>query len=212
MQRYRRGVAISGTSPPALTYAPGMDNVTALPLATAEFDRRLVAVADADWDRPTPCDNWTVRDLVAHVVAGNAMAAAVASGATGDEATEVFVSTDMGEDPIAAFRESAQAQLDALSDPEVLDRTVHHPAMDMPGAQLVGFRVTDLLVHGWDLARAIGTDETLDPAVAAVVLANLEPMRPMIGSIGRFGDGPSGNVGSDDDVQTQVLDLSGRRP
>lgn len=189
-----------------------MDNITALPLATSEFDRRLAAVTGADWDRPTPCDEWSVRELVTHVVAGNAMAAAVASGASRDEAIAIFGSTGLGDDALTAFRASAQAQLDALSDPAVLDRIVHHPAMDMPGAQLAGFRVTDLLVHGWDLARAIGTDETLDPSVAAIVLANLEPMRPMIASIGLFGEGPSGEVGTDDDVQAQMLDLIGRRP
>jgi hypothetical protein len=84
--------------------------------------------------------------------------------------------------------------------------------MDMPGAQLLGFRVGDLLVHSWDLARAIGADESLDPEVVAVVATNIEPMRPFIGQVGMFGDGPSGTLDKSADAQTALLDLMGRRP
>ena len=77
---------------------------------------------------------------------------------------------------------------------------------------LLGFRTGDNLLHTWDLARAVGGDETLDPGAVEAVWAVLEPMAPMIPSIGVFGSGPSGSVGADAPLQTRLLDLSGRRP
>jgi hypothetical protein len=43
-----------------------------------------------------------------------------------------------------------------------VERIIRHPSMNMPGAQLVGFRIDGLTLHGWDLARGVGGDETLD--------------------------------------------------
>jgi len=84
--------------------------------------------------------------------------------------------------------------------------------MDMPGAQLLGFRIGDLALHTWDLARAIGGDEELDEGLTANVWETLEPMAPFIGEIGVFGTGPSGTVGSDAPLQTRLLGVTGRRP
>jgi uncharacterized protein (TIGR03086 family) len=82
---------------------------------------------------------------------------------------------------------------------------------DVPAAQLLGYRVTDLTLHGWDLARAVGGDESIDAELAEFVLAGLLPMAPVIAKIGVFGDGPSGSVGDDAPVQVRLLDFSGRR-
>ena len=189
-----------------------MDNLSALPIAAAGFVAIAAEVTAADLDRPTPCEGWTVRDLLAHVIGGNLMAAALLDGASRDEAIAVLDGIVIDGDAIVAVRASIDAQARAFASPDALTTTVHHPAMDMPGAQLLGFRVGDLLVHSWDLARAIGADETLDADVVAVVATNIEPMRPFIGQVGMFGDGPSGEVDDAPDAQLRLLDLMGRRP
>ena len=66
-----------------------------------------------------------------------------------------------------------------------------------------------------NLAAVLGAtvaDETLDPEVVAVVATNIEPMRPFIGSIGMFGEGPSGTLDESAGAQALLLDLMGRRP
>ena len=189
-----------------------MDNVAALPIAAARFETVAALVTAADLDRPTPCDGWTVRGLLGHVIGGNLAAAALLGGASREEAVAILSTVAADADAIAAVRESNAAQAEAFAAPGALETTVHHPAMDMPGAQLLGFRVGDLLVHSWDLARAIGADETLDPEVVAVVATNIEPMRPFIGQIGMFGEGPSDALDDSADAQTRLLDLMGRRP
>jgi uncharacterized protein (TIGR03086 family) len=63
--------------------------------------------------------------------------------------------------------------LAALRDPGALDKLTDYPLGAAPGRQLVGIRLTDTVVHTWDLARAAGLSETLDPDLVEWVLASL---------------------------------------
>ncbi len=189
-----------------------MDNLTALPIAAAHFEAVAALVTSDDLAKPTPCGDWTVQQLLNHVVGGNTMSAALIAGASREDAIALLTTAVVGDNLLGTVQESMRAQADAFADPAALEMTVQHPAMDMPGAQLLGFRVGDLLVHSWDLARAIGADETLNPEVVAIVATNIEPMRPFIGQVGMFGEGPSGTLDDNADAQTALLDLMGRRP
>jgi uncharacterized protein (TIGR03086 family) len=88
----------------------------------------------------------------------------------------------------------------------------HHPIGDVSGADLLGFRVTDLTLHAWDLARAIGADDTLDVDLVELIWSRVEPILPVLVDTGLFGDGPSGAVGDDAPTQLRLLDATGRRP
>jgi len=188
-----------------------MEPFVALESAGAAFAQRLGLVSESDWDTPTPCEGWTVGDLFNHVVGGNVMAVRLLAGASKEEAVRELTAAPDG-DPSAAFSSSAEAQLAAFREPGALERIVHHPAMDMPGAQLLGFRIGDLALHAWDLARAITQDEALDAGLVRFVWDGLQPMAPFIGQIGVFGTGPSGDVADDAPLQRRLLDLTGRRP
>jgi uncharacterized protein (TIGR03086 family) len=189
-----------------------MEPLEALATGRAEFDRRLRSVGESDWDRDTPCDDWSVRDLVVHVIYGTRMTAALLHGATRDEAFAVVADATLPDDPIAAFAEGADAEAAAFAEPGALDRICAHPAGDFPGAMILGFRIGDLAMHTWDLSRAIGADEQLDPGLVDNVWTAIEPMLPMMGSVGVFGEGPSGSVPDDAPLQLRVLDATGRRP
>ena len=164
------------------------------------------------WDLPTPCPDWNVTELLGHVIAGSRMSAAIAAGASRGEAIDVLSTEFIGDDPLAALDTALVLQEDALVDSAVDERICQHPAGDMPGSQLRSFRIGDLLVHHWDLARATGGDETLDADVAQLVWDDISPMAPVIAQLGVFGDGPSGTVADDAPLQERLLDLMGRRP
>ncbi len=188
-----------------------MDQLSALGVARAEFDRRLRQVEVADWDRPTPCADWNVRDLVLHVLGGLAMIPALLNGCTREEAEAILQGATVPEDFVAEFNRLADAQAEAFAAPGALERVCNHPRGDFPGAVLLGFRTGDFALHAWDLARAIGADETLNGELVAFVWDGIQPMLPVIGTLGAFGDGPSGTVPENAPLQTRLLDATGRR-
>ena len=189
-----------------------MDHHEALDRAGDGFLTHLRAVSDDQWDAPTPCGDWTVKDLAQHLMGGSQMAVVLAGGGSKEDAMAALDTPLDEADPVGGVERVFAAESTAMADPEVLTRTLPHPAADLPGAQVLGFRVADRLVHTWDLATALDDDPALDEGAAEVVWDDLQPMLPVLGSLGMFGDGPSGDVHDDADVATRVLDAMGRRP
>lgn len=189
-----------------------MEPLDALTTARHEFEQRLHAIADGQWDGRTPCAEWTVRDLVEHVVVGNRMAVRLLAGERFQDAVGDARAEGLGEGVAASFARSADDQEAALREPGALERTCEHVVGQIPGSQLLRFRIGDYTLHAWDLSRAIGADERLDADLVAVVWEGLQPMAPFIGQTGFFGSGPSGALGEDAPLQDRLLDLAGRRP
>lgn len=189
-----------------------MDQLTVLDRAADGFAATLAQVRDDQWDAPTSNDGQSVRELVAHVIGGNRMSAVILRGGSREEGIAQFARSREDTDLLAAFEASRQEQADAFAEPGALDRVVAHPAADLPAPVLLGFRITEYGLHGWDLARAIGADETIDPDVAAALWEILLPLEGMMAASGMFGAGRSGEVPDDAPLQARILDISGRRP
>ena len=182
-----------------------------LALATSYFLSVFEQVDEAQLQLPTPCEEWSVAELLWHVTRGSEMAAALVRGASQTEASG-FMGMEPGDDVFGQCRMALDEQMRALNaadDPEMI---VHHPIGDVSLIQLFGFRIGDLTLHGWDLARAIGADDVIPEGLAEVVYADMLPLAEIIGQIGLFGQGPSGAIGDDSTVQLKLLDLVGRRP
>lgn len=154
------------------------DGLNALVVANAEFERRLRAVGAADWGRPTPCDEWDVRALVNHVIGANRRHAMLLAGASAAEVDAIRSDDHLGGDALASFLTTASALLAAFGAGDAMDRVVHHPVGDRTGAELLRMRVLDVAVHTWDLARAVGVDEILDPDLVALCLTFTPPLDP----------------------------------
>ena len=189
-----------------------MEPIELLSLGSATFAERLALVGADQWDLPTPCEGWTVRDLVHHVVGGNAMAVALLAGASTEEGIAVFTGTELADDVDAQYAAGAAEQVAAFSADGATERTLHHPMGDIPGEMVLGFRIGDLTLHSWDLARAIGADEVLPEALVEATWASMSPMAGFIGTVGVFGEGPSGDASAEAPLQERLLDLAGRRP
>lgn len=189
-----------------------MPTTDSLQLVSDGFLGLVRSVGDHQWALPTPCDGWTVRQLVGHVASGSEMVAVLGDGASRNDAITVLGVDHLGDDPAAAVDRALQRQLTVFDRVGIDVQVFHHPAGDMPGSMVLMFRVSDLLVHHWDLARAIGADESLDPSMVREVWDGVAPMLPMMASSGVFGEGPSGTVGDDAPLQSKLLDAMGRRP
>ena len=191
-----------------------MDPIAALTVSRHVFDSRLQQVKPDQWDLPTPCAEWTVHQLINHVMLGTRMSVQLLAGSTrepvigglGDDLVEA------SDDGLTVFAVLADQMHAGFAAPDGLEGTVSHPMGDIPRTQFVGFRIGDYTAHAWDLARAIGADEELDAELVALAWDDMQPLVPMIAESGMFGDGPSGDIGPDAPLQTRLLDLIGRRP
>jgi uncharacterized protein (TIGR03086 family) len=126
---------------------------------------------------PTPCTEWRVQDLLNHVIGTLWLSEALFSDRAPryPMAPGSLPGADLaGEDPAAAYAEASAAALSAASAGDTLTRVHTTPLGDMPGPALAGFTTLDILVHGWDLARATGQPAALDGPLAAHVLAFAE--------------------------------------
>jgi uncharacterized protein (TIGR03086 family) len=118
-----------------------MANVDQLADALERTGRLIAGIRDDQWHDPTPCSDWDVRTLVNHLIKGNASLVA----ALGDGEVSTADYKEVGDRLVAAFRQ-----------PGALDRLVTVPFGTVPGTFALHLRLTELVVHGWDIARATG--------------------------------------------------------
>lgn len=178
--------------------------------AAAEFERVVRRLPADCWDRPTPSE-FSVRELVQHVVVGNRLTALLLTGVDREEARSLVAGDQLGNDPASAVADSARLQAHAFATTP-LERSVAGPNGAVPAAAYLRFRVVDLVVHAWDLLRAAGLDESLDPQVVAGAVQLVEPHLDEMLAFGAYGAGPSGTLTSDAAPQALLLDWFGRRP
>lgn len=191
-----------------------MNALEALVQASHEFETRLRQVGDDQWDLATPCTEWTVSELTNHMLLGTRMCVQLQAGASRDDVI-AELSDDLmadGHDPVADFVALAAQMQEGFAAPSGLEGTVDHPMGEIPRTMLIGFRVIDNGTHAWDLARAIGADETLDSNLVSWMWDDIQPMAGGLGALGIFGESSSGDVADDAALQTRFLDLVGRRP
>jgi uncharacterized protein (TIGR03086 family) len=129
--------------------------------ATAVADSVLAGVEPAQLALPTPCTDWTVRQLLNHVVGGTALFAGMMTGEAVDRSADF-----LGDDPAGAFRAQVSHLRALFAAPGALERVVPSPFGPQPAAALVEMRTNEMMVHSWDLARATGQSTDLDPELA----------------------------------------------
>jgi uncharacterized protein (TIGR03086 family) len=140
----------------------------------------LVRVTTPDqFGLPTPCADWTVRDLLDHLVWENTIWGGLAQGTppTGDHTED-----HLGDDHIAAFTSAAATARDAFRQPGMPERSFG-PAR---GRRVIEQLLVELLVHGWDLATALDRDRDLEPDIAR---AALPVVREIYGDLPRAAGG-----------------------
>ncbi|MBQ1079622.1 TIGR03086 family metal-binding protein [Nocardiopsis sp. B62] len=177
--------------------------------AMAEFDRRVAEVALTDWARPTPCTDWDVHDLVNHLTSEQLWVPSLLDGASIEEVGDRFDGDVLGEEPAATWSVASREARTAWLAPSALERTVHLSFGDVPGHVYLWQMTFDLGVHAWDLARAVGADERLDPALVAELLEWAGENQAVLSGSSLFAEQVP--VGPDADPQTRLLALTGRK-
>jgi uncharacterized protein (TIGR03086 family) len=135
-----------------------------------QWAERVAAVGADQWDLPTPCAQWSVRDLVNHVVGEELWAMPLVDGATIEEVGSRFDGDLLGADPTGAARSAAAGAVNAV-DKAADDTQVHLSFGDTDLDEYLYQLAADHLVHGWDLAVATGGSTALDPEAVDAVAA-----------------------------------------
>jgi len=126
----------------------------------------VAMIHDDQWDAPTPCARWTVRELLTHMTTENRGFAAAAAGET--ESRDGWVDRPAGDDPRRDYAESADLVVAAFAAAASefwlpnIDETSRFPAK-----QAIGFHLLDYVVHSWDVAAALGRTIALEPDLVA---------------------------------------------
>ena len=133
----------------------------------------LVAqVTAGDLGKPTPCSEWTLGELLAHMTVQHRGFAAAAAGRGADPG--VWQAGSPAADPVGGYAEAAGAVLAAFAGEGAADRQFALPEIAVgttfPGRQAMAFHFVDYVVHGWDVARCLGAGFEPDPEVLAVGL------------------------------------------
>jgi uncharacterized protein (TIGR03086 family) len=172
-------------------------------LVSSGFGAAVRAVAPDQWGTQSPCEKWTARDLVTHVVENHR---GVVASVRGGESEPLSADEDLKQ----AWENVSRALGQITRDPEAVAKEVDGPTGKMPAGQIIGQFVTmDVLVHTWDLARTIGADEHLDEDSVRRAYEALKPMDAMIRQPNVFG--PKLEPPTDADLQTEFLYFLGRR-
>jgi len=189
-----------------------LDTLLAATGTPAEQWRRLAgqftdvarAVPADRWDAPSPCEGWSARDVVVHMVEWmpaflGGIDIAIAPG------------PDPTQDPVAAWEHLADAIQAVLDDPAVAAREFTHEHLGTKTVEhaIAMIMVGDVVLHTWDITRATGGDEALPADVVHEMLVGLEPMADTLAASGQYG--PRVEVASDADEQTRLLAIAGRR-
>ncbi|MBM0239954.1 TIGR03086 family protein [Micromonospora sp. ATA32] len=140
-----------------------MDLLETYRRSLAEFTDRVGEVGPGQWSDPTPCPDWDVRTLVNHVVSEGRWSVALLAGGTVESVGDRFDGDQLGADPVGAAREVASQAEVAATRPGALGGTVQLSTGATPAEEYLHQLVAEHLVHGWDLAVAIGADPVLDP-------------------------------------------------
>jgi uncharacterized protein (TIGR03086 family) len=172
------------------------------------FEHVLRLVPASAWANASPCDEWTARQL-----AGHAMSVVNNIAARGGVGTAVDPFGDLdaiaGRDPLASFRATRDRYLEATDRQGALQTRITSSLGEMTLDEYLGRMCPDTLIHTWDLARAAGVDETLEPSAVSAVLSSFLAGDGPVRMPGRYGDAVTVDVESEQD---RLIALTGRDP
>lgn len=132
----------------------------------------VAGVRPEQYGGSTPCTEWDVRTLTEHIVGANFMFAGAIRGQDVAHDHDAPASADiLGDDAGAAYDTGTREVLAAWGEPGAMERTVQLPIGPVPAPVAQCIHLLDLVVHGWDLAKATGQDTSIDEGTAEALLA-----------------------------------------
>lgn len=179
--------------------------------------RRIAEVATpvtaADLAARTPCEQWNLHQLLNHQIGVVGMMADRLASTDGEPASSGSRLADVdrvGTDPSVAYAAEVERVTAAWHTPGVLDRTCVLPLGEVDVRMAATLSLTDVVVHGWDVARALGKPVDIPPPLAESILELVSPFAD--GVRGRaFGPAITG-LPPDASASDRLVAFLGRKP
>jgi uncharacterized protein (TIGR03086 family) len=190
-----------------------MDEVATMSSVIAMTKRVVDGIEPSQLDNPSPCEAWSVRDVLNHITGGAEMfAICVRDGQISDEKLgQIMTGDNLGDDFKSSFRHAADAAEASFQIPGAMDRIVTLPFGEMPASIALNIAVFDLSAHAWDLAKATGQSTSLDPDVVEIAYQVAQVMlTDEMRASGLFG--PAVPVDDGAPVADRLAALAGRTP
>lgn len=179
-------------------------------LAGQTADVYIHRIRDDQWGIPSNCTQWTVKQLVNHLVNENYWEPELLSGKTIKEVGDRFEGDLLGNNPVEIWEKTlkdANAKLD--SNPNIIDRMCHLSYGNVPCHEYISQRILDLTIHGWDIAKSTGQDQKLPEELVKFLWDTFSPQEQLLRESGVFGQ--KIDVPATADLQTRLLGLLGRQ-
>ncbi|MBV8300757.1 MAG: TIGR03086 family protein [Candidatus Dormibacteraeota bacterium] len=187
-----------------------MDVRESLARAFDGFGGRVGAAAPDQWHAPTPCRQWDVHQLVNHVIGEVRWIEPLMAGRTIEDVGDALSGDLAGDEPAAAWNAAAAAAMQTVEPEDALDRTVHLSYGEVPAHDYLAEVCADVVIHTWDLARAIHGDEQMDAELVAAAAATLAPRLEVWREAGALA--AAVEPGPDADQQQRLIAATGRDP
>jgi len=190
-----------------------MDEVATMHRVITETTRVVENIEPAQLDNPSPCDEWTVRDVLNHITGGATMfGLCVRDGNVPDEKLgELMTGDNLGADFKGAWTTAAVDAEASFAIPGAMDKIVKLPFGEMPAGMALNIAIFDVMTHAWDLAKATGQSTALDPEVAGIAYRIAQGMlSDDLRAAGMFGQEIA--VSDDAPMADRLAGLAGRTP
>lgn len=191
--------------------------LTRLRQGLAQFGERVDAIRPDQWDNPTPDTEWTVRDLVSHVLDEQRWAPPLLEGHDLETAARIVegaatthADSDLTVDLKAEWQDVAIASEQAFGEPEALERDVALSRGPTPARAYLAELIFDLTVHGWDLGKGIGYEGDLPEDLVSHVFGMLTQLGDLSEYAGMFAKPVQ--VSDDAPMIDRLVAATGRRP
>jgi uncharacterized protein (TIGR03086 family) len=184
-----------------------MNDLTAACRRTADL---LAGVTDDQLSFPTPCEKMRLDALIGHI-GGLSLAFAAAAGKEFGPLTDTPPTddNDLDADWRTAYPRRLEALAAAWQEPSAWDGMTRAGGVELPAEVMGNVALAEVVLHGWDVARAVGMPYDSDPTTVRACLSHLAQFDPS-GTEGMFGPAvPTPDDASDLD---KAVALSGRDP
>jgi hypothetical protein len=190
-----------------------IDPLVALDLAQTAAASVIAQITEGDWNRPTPCDEWSVRDVVNKMTASTITFTYFGRRERPNPPLDLIHPTEiLGDDPVGAYEKSAAECRAVWRGPGALEGTAPSTVGEFPAKSVLNARIFDTTILTWDVATACGLAHGIHDPLAAYVLRVAKALVPTVRSVSTERYKEPTEPGETAPLVQQMIAATGRDP